>query len=47
VVNGIRVQMMELDSIVEKKSTKKIRVRQGQPSLDKLLEKNQFIGPLI
>jgi hypothetical protein len=38
---------MKLDSIVEKKTTEKIRGWQGQPSLDKVLEKNQFIGPLI
>jgi hypothetical protein len=45
--NGVRIQMMELDSIVEKKTTETIRGRQGQPSLNKVLEKDQFIGPLI
>jgi hypothetical protein len=47
VENEIRVPKLELDSIVEKKITEKIRGRQGQPSLDKILEKNQFVSPLI
>jgi hypothetical protein len=47
VKNRVGIKMMQLDSIVEEKTTEKIRSREGQPSFDEMLEENQLIGLLV
>jgi hypothetical protein len=43
----IGVEVMELDAIIEEKTTKEIRCGEGQSALNKILKQNNLLSPLI
>jgi hypothetical protein len=45
--NRIRVEVMELDTIIEEKTVKEIRYGEGQSVLNKILKQNNLLSPFI
>jgi hypothetical protein len=45
--NRIGVEVMELDTIIEEKTTKEIRCEEGQSALNKILKQSNLLSPFI